>query len=154
MAPLPLTGSNARSFAMQLTQVAYGGCWKCPHAWQRCSASTPCLAASQKGCVHAFGTGVGLVTLLQSFIVMVFYLPISWAASLSQSGISHVLFPSGQVGNGSLKSTPTAACPSAARALPVVCRARKRERRQLGRRQARRTVTPFHTWTGLRTPTT
>src|SRR5437870_8626765 len=71
MASLPLTGSNARSIAMQLTQAAYGGCWKCPHAWQRCSASTPRLAASQKGFVHSFGTGIGLVTLLQSLIVMV-----------------------------------------------------------------------------------
>src|SRR5213593_51778 len=71
MAPLPLTGSNARSIAMQLTQAAYGGCWKCPHAWQRCSASTPRLAASQKGFVHSFGTGIGLVTLLQSLTVMV-----------------------------------------------------------------------------------
>src|SRR5213594_3862283 len=68
MAPLPLTGSKARSIAMQLTQAAYGGCWKCPHAWQRCSASTPRLAASQKGFVHSFGTGMGLVTLLQSLI--------------------------------------------------------------------------------------
>src|SRR6266571_2232536 len=149
MVPVPGTGSNVRSVDMQFTQVAYGGCWKCPHAWQRCSASTPCLAASQKGCVHAFGTGMGLVTLLQSFIVMVFYLPSLLAASLSQSGISHALFPSGQVGNDSVKSTPTAACPSAARALPGVCRARKRERRQLGRRQARCTVTPFPTWTAL-----
>ncbi len=61
---------------MQFTQVAYGGCWKCPHAWQRCSASTPRLAASQKGFVHSFGTGIGLVTLLQSLIVMVSSLPI------------------------------------------------------------------------------
>src|ERR1700675_4980957 len=68
MLPLPLTGSNLRSIAMQLTQVAYGGCWKCPHAWQRCSASTPCLAACQKGWVHSFGTGMGLVTLLQSLM--------------------------------------------------------------------------------------
>src|SRR4029450_13227589 len=51
---------------MQLTQVGYGGCWKCLHAWQRCSASTPCLAASQNGFVHSFGTGIGLVTRLQS----------------------------------------------------------------------------------------
>src|SRR5881296_276635 len=71
MAPLPLTGSNARSIAMQFTQVAYGGCWKRLHARQRCSASTPRLAASQKGFVHSFGTGIGLVTLLQSLIVMV-----------------------------------------------------------------------------------
>src|SRR5688572_18342934 len=71
MLPLPLTGSNLRSVAMQLTQVAYGGCWKCPHAWQRCSASTPCLAACQKGCVHSFGTGIGLVTLVQSLMIMV-----------------------------------------------------------------------------------
>ena len=55
---------------MQLTQVAYGGCWKCPHAWQRCSASTPRLAASQKGFVHSFGVGIGLVTSLQSLIRM------------------------------------------------------------------------------------
>src|SRR4029453_3937090 len=53
---------------MQLTQVGYGGCWKCLHAWQRCSASTPCLVASQKGFVHSFGTGIGLVTRLQSLI--------------------------------------------------------------------------------------
>src|SRR5437660_6742337 len=70
MAPLPLTGSNARSIAMQRTQVAYGGCWKCLHVWQRCSVSTPRLADSQKGFVHSFGTGIGLVTLLQSLIVM------------------------------------------------------------------------------------
>src|SRR5712691_3431192 len=70
MAPWPLTGSKARSIAMQLTQVAYGGCWKCPHAWQRCSASTPRRAASQKGFVHSFGTGIGLVTTLQSLILM------------------------------------------------------------------------------------
>src|SRR5215470_2778305 len=66
MAPLPLTGSNARSVAMHRTQVAYGGCWKCLHAWQRCSVSTPRLAASQNGFVHSFGTGIGRVTLLQS----------------------------------------------------------------------------------------
>jgi hypothetical protein len=30
------------------------------------------LAASQKGFVHSFGTGIGLVTLLQSLIVMAF----------------------------------------------------------------------------------
>src|SRR5262249_27897043 len=66
MAPLPLTGSNARSVAMQLTQVAYGGCWKCLHVWQRCSASTPRLAASQKGFVNSFATGIGLLTLVQS----------------------------------------------------------------------------------------
>src|SRR5438093_1252068 len=63
---------------MQFTQVAYGGCWKCPHDWQRCSASTPCLAASQKGFVHSFGTGIGLVTLLQSLVVTIFSLPSSW----------------------------------------------------------------------------
>src|SRR5438046_10240156 len=68
--PLPLTGSNARSIATQLTQVGYGGCWKCPHAWQRWSFSTPAFAASQKGFVHSFGTGIGLVTLLQSLIVV------------------------------------------------------------------------------------
>ena len=51
---------------MQRTHVAYGGCWKCLHAWQRCSASTPRLAASQNGFVHSLGTGIGLVTLLQS----------------------------------------------------------------------------------------
>src|SRR5262245_34414745 len=83
MVPLPGTGSNLRSLDMQFTQVAYGGCWKCPHDWQCCSASMPCLAASQKGFVHSFGTGIGLVTLLQSLIVMVFSLPISLAASLS-----------------------------------------------------------------------
>src|SRR6266487_6506412 len=93
MVPVPCTGSNVRSVDMQFTQVAYGGCWKCPHDWQRCSASTPCLAASQKGFVHSLGTGIGLVTLLQSLIVMVFYLPISWAASLSQRGISRVSTP-------------------------------------------------------------
>src|SRR5262249_31347732 len=74
MVPLPGTGSNVRSVEMQLTQVAYGGCWKCPHDWQRCSANTPCLAASQKGFVHSFGTGIGRVTLLQSLIVKVVYL--------------------------------------------------------------------------------
>src|ERR687892_1868699 len=96
MVPLPCTGSNVRSVDMQFTQVAYGGCWKCPQDWQRCSASTPCLAASQKGFVHSFGTGIGLVTLLQSLIVMVFYLSISRDASLSRVGISNALFPSGQ----------------------------------------------------------
>src|SRR5262245_15351456 len=111
MVPLPCTGSNVRSVDMQFTQVAYGGCWKCPHDWQRCNASTPCLAASQKGLVHSFGTGMGLVTLLQSLIVMVFYLLLSEAASLAVSGIFDALFPSSQVGNGSIKSTPTAACP-------------------------------------------
>src|SRR6058998_4298967 len=69
IAPVPLTGSNARSIAMQLTQVAYGGCWKRRHAWQRWSASTPRLAASQNGFVHSLGTGIGRVTLLQSLIV-------------------------------------------------------------------------------------
>jgi hypothetical protein len=53
---------------MHLTQVAYGGCWKCPQLWQRCSSRTPRLAASQNGFVHSFGTGIGLVTLLQSLI--------------------------------------------------------------------------------------
>src|SRR5262249_52049215 len=76
MVPLPCTGSNVRSVDMQFTQVAYGGCWKCPQDWQRCSASAPCLAASQKGFVHSFGTGMGLVTLLQSLIVT--SLPLSW----------------------------------------------------------------------------
>src|SRR5882724_410445 len=70
MAPWPLTGSKARPIAMQRTHVAYGGCWKCPHAWQRCSASTPCRAASQNGFVHSFGTGIGLVTPLQSLVFM------------------------------------------------------------------------------------
>src|SRR6266566_2350664 len=70
MVPLPCTGSNVRSVDMQFTQVAYGGCWKCPQDWQCCNASTPRLAASQKGFVHSFGTGIGLVTLLQSLIVM------------------------------------------------------------------------------------
>src|SRR5882724_6833061 len=96
MVPLPCTGSNARSMDMQFTQVAYGGCGKCPHDWQCCSASTPCLAASQKGLVHSFGTGMGLVTWPQSLIVMVFYLPLSLGASLSQRGISNALFPAGQ----------------------------------------------------------
>src|SRR5881397_407080 len=68
MAPLPLTGSKARSVAMQFTHVAYGGCWKCLHAWQRWSASTPRRAASQKGFVNSFGAGIGLVTLLQSLM--------------------------------------------------------------------------------------
>src|SRR5574341_398378 len=71
MAPLPCTGLNVRSVDIQFTQVAYGGCWKCPQDSQCCSASTPCLAASQKGFVHSFGTGIGLVTLLQSLIVKV-----------------------------------------------------------------------------------
>src|ERR1700675_2319068 len=96
MVPMPCTGSNVRSMDMQFTQVAYGGCWKCPHDWQCCSASTPRLAASQKGFVHSFGTGIGLVTLLQSLIVMVFYLSISLGASLSRKKISHALLPSGQ----------------------------------------------------------
>src|SRR5919109_3718676 len=94
MVPLPCTGSNVRSVDMQFTQVAYGGCWKCPQDWQRCSASTPCLAASQKGFVHSFGTGIGLVTLLQSLIVT--SLPLSLGASLSRRGISSALLPSGQ----------------------------------------------------------
>src|SRR6266705_7005407 len=96
MVPLPCTGSNVRSVDMQFTQVAYGGCWKCPQDWQCGSASTPCLAASQKGFVHSFGIGMGLVTLLQSLIVKVLYLPLSLGASLSQRGISNALFPSGQ----------------------------------------------------------
>src|SRR5438128_5156394 len=96
MDPLPCTGSNLRSMDMQFTQVAYGGCWKCPQDWQCCSASTPCLAASQKGFVHSFGTGIGLVTLLQSLIVIVFYLSISSGASLARRGISNALFPPGQ----------------------------------------------------------
>ena len=79
---------------MQFTQVAYGGCWKCPQDWQRCSASTPCLAASQKGLVHSFGTGIGLVTLLQSLIVT--SLPLSLGASRSRRGISNALLLSGQ----------------------------------------------------------
>ena len=45
-----------------------------PAAWQRCSASTPCLAASQNGFVHSFGTGIGRVTLLQSLMVTVSFL--------------------------------------------------------------------------------
>src|SRR5213593_2666290 len=94
MVPVPGTGFNVRSVDMQFTQAAYGGCWKCPHAWQRCSASTPCLAASQKGFVHSFGTGIGLVALLQSLIVA--SLPLSLGASLSQRGISNALLSSGQ----------------------------------------------------------
>ena len=53
---------------MHWTQVAYGGCWKWPQLWQRCSSSTPRFAASQNGFVHSFGTGIGRVTLLQSLI--------------------------------------------------------------------------------------
>src|SRR5262250_742124 len=68
MVPAPRTASNFRSIPMHLTQVAYGGCWKCPQLWQRCSSRTPRLAASQNGFVHSFGTGIGLVTLLQSLI--------------------------------------------------------------------------------------
>src|ERR1700730_5611838 len=68
MVPAPRTASNFRSIPMHLTQVAYGGCWKCPQLWQRCSSRTPRLAASQNGLVHSFGTGTGLVTLLQSLI--------------------------------------------------------------------------------------
>src|SRR5215813_13704216 len=94
MVPLPCTGSNVRSLDMQFTQVAYGGCWKCPQDWQCCSTTTPCLAASQKGFVHSFGTGIGLVTLLQLLIGMVCYLPRSLGASLSRMGGSHALFPS------------------------------------------------------------
>src|SRR5919109_5518033 len=93
MVPLPCTDLNVRSVDMQFTQVAYGGCWKCPQDWQCCSASMPCLAASQNGLVHSFGTGIGRVTLLQSLIVMVCFLPISWAASLPRIGTSHALFP-------------------------------------------------------------
>src|SRR5919109_4739741 len=94
MVPLPCTDLNVRSVEMQFTQVAYGGCWKCPQDWQCCSASTPRLAASQKGFVHSFGTGIGRVTLLQSLIVMVLSLLLAWAASLSRIGISPALFPS------------------------------------------------------------
>src|SRR5262245_27219229 len=94
MVPLPCTGSNVRSVDMQFTQVAYGGCWKCLQDWQRCNASTPCLAASQKGLVHSFGTGIGLVTLLQSLIVT--SLPLSLGASRSRRGISNALLLSGQ----------------------------------------------------------
>src|SRR6266566_804616 len=68
MVPAPRTASNFRSIPMHLTQVAYGGCWKCPQLWQRCSSRTPRLAASQNGLVHSLGTGIGLVTLLQSLI--------------------------------------------------------------------------------------
>src|SRR5690348_8558374 len=68
MLPAPRTASNLRSVAMHLTQVAYGGCWKCPQLWQRCNSRTPRLAASQNGFVHSFGTGIGRVTLLQSLI--------------------------------------------------------------------------------------
>src|SRR5436190_13265043 len=53
---------------MHLRHVAYGGCWKCPQLWQRCSSTTPRLAASQNGLVHSFGTGIGRVTLPQSLI--------------------------------------------------------------------------------------
>src|ERR671924_1450251 len=98
MVPLPCTGLNVRSVEMQFTQVAYGGCWKCPQDWQRCSASTPCLAASQKGLVHSFGTGIGLVTLLQSLVVMVSSLSLLWGASRSRVGISNALLPLGQWG--------------------------------------------------------
>src|SRR6266511_187205 len=84
-------GSNVRSIDMQFTQVAYGGCWKCPQDWQRCSASTPCLAASQKGFVHSFGTGIGLVSFVQSLIAMVFSTPLSCGASLSRIEISHTV---------------------------------------------------------------
>src|SRR5215471_4132902 len=97
MVPLPGTGSNVRSVDMQFTQVAYGGCWKCPHDRQCCSASTPCLAASQKGLVHSFVTGMGLVTWLQSLFVTVLYLLSSLGVSLSQHGISIALFESGQL---------------------------------------------------------
>src|SRR5580704_9153403 len=68
MVPAPRTASNFRSMPMHLTQVAYGGCWKCPQLWQRCSSRTPRLAASQNGFVHSLGTGIGRVTLLQSLI--------------------------------------------------------------------------------------
>src|SRR2546422_176583 len=71
---------------MHFTQVAYGGCWKDPHAWQRCSASTPCLAESQKGLVSSFGTGMGLVTALQSLIGMVWSLPIRLHRSTREPG--------------------------------------------------------------------
>src|SRR5215831_13348374 len=92
---------------MQFTQVAYGGCWKCPQDWQRCSASTPCLAASQNGLVHSFGTGIGLVTLLQSLIVT--SLPLSLGASRSRRGISNALLLSGQsLVNASLHSVSRA----------------------------------------------
>src|ERR1700726_3925170 len=73
MVPAPRTASNFRSIPMHLTQVAYGGCWKCPQLWQRCSSRTPRLAASQNGLVHSFGTGIGLVTLLQSLIRLLLF---------------------------------------------------------------------------------
>src|SRR5687768_13390547 len=88
MAPVPRTGSKARSIAMQRTHVGYGGCWKCLHAWQRCSASTPRFAASQNGLVHSLGTGIGLVTLVQSLIVEAFG---TWAY-FSASSLSSI-FP-------------------------------------------------------------
>src|SRR4026209_503415 len=75
---------------MQVTRVAYGGCGKCPQAWQRCSASTPCLAACQKGCVHSFGTGIGLVTLLQSLMLV----PLSAHRGLESS--QHIQVPIGE----------------------------------------------------------
>ena len=59
---------------MHWTQVAYGGCWKCPQLWQRCSSRTPRFAASQNGFVHSFGTGIGRVTLLQSLILFALWL--------------------------------------------------------------------------------
>jgi len=54
------------------------------HAWQRCSASTLRRADSQNGFVHSFGTGIGLVTLLQSLVVMV------WSRVRMLASASHV----------------------------------------------------------------
>ena len=34
---------------MQFTQVAYGGCWKCPHDWQCCSAGHALLGGFPEG---------------------------------------------------------------------------------------------------------
>src|ERR1700730_340659 len=90
MVPAPRTASNFRSIPMHLTQVAYGGCWKCPQLWQRCSSRTPRLAASQNGFVHSVGTGIGLVTLLQSLIR---FLPFALCLSSRSNVLSaHDLF--------------------------------------------------------------
>src|SRR5271166_4108253 len=71
---------------MHWTHVAYGGCWKCPQLWQRCSSRTPRLAASQNGFVLSFGTGIGRVTLLQSLIGGIILSPFSGGARRHLNG--------------------------------------------------------------------
>jgi hypothetical protein len=51
------------------------------------------LAASQKGFVHSFGTGIGLVTLLQSFMDMVSSLPIAAKAQRRSASVGRQVQP-------------------------------------------------------------